>query len=156
MSYGMFKATAIGAELADELAKRLPSTYTITQGASSGYPTLLISEDATPTTGEKVIFVRINALAWTTATNSIGGDQAIYDKVVIQMVTEKNYESTTDSVQDILGPAQLLPVLGALLKKGTRVEWYRTANGTVPAVGGITGTPDGSWDPMLNFPGVGW
>jgi hypothetical protein len=155
MSYGMFKAGAIAAELADVLAKRL-SSMVVTQGVDSGYPTITISQDATPAAGEKVIFIKVNQLTWSSALNSIGNTQDIYDKVVIQMVTEKNYEGTTDSVTDILGPAELLPVLGLVLKKGTRVEWYRTNNGTVPSASGITGVPAASWDPEFYFPAVGF
>lgn len=153
----LFKAGAIAGELADALAKRCAvSMPVVTQAVDNGYPTITISADATPATGEKVVFIKVNQLSWSTALNSIGQTQDIYDKVVIQIVTEKNYEGTTDSVLDILGPAELLPVLGEVLRKGTRVEWYRTTNGTVPSAAGITGAPAASWDPMLYFPTVGF
>lgn len=156
----MYKAFETSEELADILAKRFP-TYTLTKAYDTdGYPVFTLSEDATPAFSEKVFFVKVCALttkdvagaAYTLNKDVLGTVQNVYDKTVIQFVTEKNYEGATDNTLDILGPAQLLPFLGEVLKRGTCVEWYRSNNGTVPSAAGITGTAAATWYPDFYHP----
>lgn len=130
------KALEMSADLADELRKRMASTLLITPTFDSDLnPVLTISQDATPATGEKVIVIRTKPQEWDLALDTLGLANGKYAQHVIQICTEKNYEATTDNVLDILGPAELLPCLLTVGKRGTRVEWYRSDNGTVPATG---------------------
>jgi len=127
--------------ISDELRLRLPSNRVVTDGFdSSGNATITI-DDGTPASREANVFIRVKARDWALQLNSIGLAQTVEVPTVIQMVTEANYAGTSDNIADNLTPAQLLPVLGTLLSRGTRLEWYTTADGTVPTVAGITGTP---------------
>lgn len=128
-----YKAIELSAELADELKKRCPSLLVTESADASGNPVITVSADATPAFGEKVIVIRTTGIDWSLAKDVLGLASPVYTPHVIQICTEKNYEGATDSVLDILGPTELLPVLLTVGKRGTRVEWYRTANGTVPS-----------------------
>ncbi len=140
------KSQAIAHELADELKKRLSSLALVEGQDTNGDATITIG---TGTAGQKNVFIRVKAIDWPLATNVIGLAQPVYTPTVIQFVTEKNYEGTTDNVLDILGPAELLPLIGTIVAKGTNVEWYRTNNGTAPTVSGITGAAAATWKESL-------
>jgi hypothetical protein len=134
-----YKAIELSAELADELRKR--TTLLVTESADTdGNPVITVSADSTPAAGEKVIVVRTAPITWGLAKDVLGLASTVYTPHVIQVCTEANYEGTTDSVLDILGPAELLPVLITVGKRGTRVEWYQTTNGTVPSVAAMIST----------------
>lgn len=132
------KALELSAELADELKRRLP-TMVVTQTFDAGSnPVLTISQDATPAFGEKVLVVRTKPIDWTLATNSIGQAQPVYTPHVMQLCTETDYEGATDTVLNILTPLELGNVLLCIGKRGTGVEWYQSANGTVPSTAEMT------------------
>lgn len=132
------KALAIARELIDLWTKELSSSFaSIVQSFdSSGNPVITLS-DGGPTTGEKVAIVRISPISWT-ATDILGNASPMYTPHVIDLCTEANYAATTDGVADILTPTELLPLLGEIVKRGTQVRWYVSANGTVPATTQMT------------------
>jgi len=125
-----YKAQALAHDLADELKKR--STLTLVEGFdANGDPTIALGDGVA---GHKNFFIRVKAIDWSLSKNVIGLTSEVFTPHVIQFATEKNYEATTDNVLDILGPTELLPVLGSILARGTKVEWYRSTNGTAPTV----------------------
>jgi len=132
-----FKALELSAEIHDELKKRT-SLLIAESFDSNGDPVLTLSADATPAAGEKVIVIRTKAIDWPLAKDVLGLPSTVFTPHVIQVCTEANFAGTTDNVADILGPAELLPVLGTVLKRGTRVEWYQSANATLPATAQMT------------------
>ncbi len=142
-----YKAYALGQRVGDELAKRLSTMTPVTVG-TDGNGNTTISCGA-GTAGSKSAFIRYTAASAGPALNAIGQAADVPTPSVCQLVTEKNYEGATDGVTDILGPAELAPLLMVLCTFGTRLDWYRTANGTAPTVSGITGTPDASVYPNL-------
>lgn len=126
--------------LANSLSKRVKTTLPIVveTNDTDGNPVITLSADVDPATGEKVIVLRLKPVSWPTAINVLGGTPDIYGPHVIQICTEANYAGATDSVADILTPAELLPVLGDVITKGITVEWFVSANGTVPATTQMT------------------
>lgn len=140
MSTTSYKAYAIEQQLADKLKKFVAATLPVAveTADADGNPVLTLSADATPAFGEKVIVIRVMPIQRPTAKDSLGNAGITPSAHVIQICTEKNYEGATDSVLDILGPAELLPTLVECGRIGAQVEWYRTANGTVPSTGAMT------------------
>jgi hypothetical protein len=132
-----FKALEISAELADELIKRLPSLIVTQAFDTNGDPVITCAADATPATGEKVIVIRTKAISWALAKDVLGLTSTVYTPHVIQVCTEKNYAGASDNIADILTPVELLPALLTVGKRGCRVEWFETANGTVPSATAI-------------------
>lgn len=133
-------AIATARELKDRWAKEVYATlpYITESSDSSGNPVLTLSADATPATGEKVVVVRVKPISMASMLNVLGSTQEVFSPHVIQICTEANYAATTDNVADILTPAELGPVIIACGRKGMTVEWYVSANGTVPATTQMT------------------
>jgi hypothetical protein len=134
------KALATARELIDLWTKEVASTLPVivlTFEAVTGNPIITLSADSTPATGEKVVVVRISPIAWT-ATDILGNASQVYTPHKIDFCTELNYAATNDNIADILTPVELLPVIGEIVKRGMLVNWYTSANGTVPAVAQMT------------------
>ena len=134
------KAIALARELVDVWTKQVASTLpVITQSLdSSNNPVITLSADATPATGEKVVVVRVKPIGDWTAYDILGNASQMFCPHTIDVCTEANYASTTDNVADILTPVELLPILAEIVKKGTKVDWYVSANGTVPSTTQMT------------------
>jgi hypothetical protein len=127
------KAGKMSLELADELQKLLPTLICTQTTDSNGDPVITLSADATPATGEKVVVIRTKSMDQPLSKDSLGLPSQLFVPHVFQLCTEANFAGTTDNVADILTPVELLPVIVSLGKRCTRVEWYQSANGTVPA-----------------------
>ncbi len=140
MSTTSYKAYAISRELIDKLRKFCAATLPVVveSADADGNPVTTLSADASPAAGEKVIVLRVMPFQRPTAKDSLGNAGITPSVHIVQICTEKNYEGATDSVLDILGPAELLPVIAEAAKTGAMVEWYRTANGTVPSDSAMT------------------
>lgn len=122
------KALALGQELADELRKRLSALALVEGSDANGDYTITLG---TGTAGLKNFVVRVKAVS-NSAKDVLGLVQDAFTPTVIQFATEKNFEGTTDNVADILTPTELLPFFGTVCSRRTRVEWYRSTNGTAP------------------------
>jgi len=130
------KAIELAADLKGDLQTR-PGLRTLVFTDSfdvSGMPCLTISTDSTPAFGEKVMVLRVKPIDQSLAKDCLGLASKVHTPHVIQICTEADFEGTTDNVLDILGPVELLSLIGTVCIRGTKVEWYRTANGTVPSV----------------------
>lgn len=135
MATTSYQAQAISRELTDVLRKYVVKTLpVVTESADAdGNPVVTYSADATPAFGEKVVVIRVRPIQRPTAKDSLGLTGITPNGHSIQICTEKNYEGATDTVLDILSPLQLLPVLVECGRRGSYVEWFQTANGTVPS-----------------------
>ncbi len=144
------KSAADVLNLKDILAKYLNATMPVLVETvdSNGNPVLTFSADATPTTGEKIAVILIKPAATYTTTDILGNTAVQVSNHVVQIVTERNFEATTDNVTDIL-TGEYLSIFAECAKLGHPVEWYRTTNGTAPTTAGITGTPVAAWNPNL-------
>lgn len=142
MATSTYEAQAIHREMMAKIAQRVVATLPVRTDSfdSDGNPVTTLSADATPAFGEKVVVIRTKPMDWTYAKNSLGQDPFFYGPHVIQMCTEKNYEGATDSVLDILAPAEIQPILFETARTGCMLQWFRTANGTVPSTAAMIST----------------
>jgi hypothetical protein len=127
-----YKAIEISAELADELRKRLPflsSTVTLQEGAdANGNPTITIG-DSTAASTEKNVFIRVKPIDWSLSTNIIGQTSEVFGPHIVQVATEARATNAS-----YLAATDLLTLLGSVLRRGCRTEWWQETNGTVPTV----------------------
>jgi hypothetical protein len=142
-----YTSKAQARELADLLKKWLVATLPVcTEGFdANGDPTILMSADATPAAGEKVLLIRIKQVSNPLAKDVLGNTAIQFGPHVIQLCTEDD-----SGAADILTPAQLAPLLCEIGRKGAEFQWYETANGTVPSVAALdalesAGTVGGYW-----------
>jgi hypothetical protein len=122
------KALAMARELMDVWAKQVISTLPIQSLSydTDGNPVITMTADTSPATTEKNVVVRIKPIAWT-AVDIIGHSSQMFGPHVIQVCTE------TPAAGYIVGPVELMPILGEIAKRGTLVEWYQSDAGTIPA-----------------------
>jgi hypothetical protein len=128
------KALATARELIDIWTKKVGSTLPVIVQTydASGNPVITLSADVDPAFGEKVVVVKISPIAWT-ATDIVGHSVPNFTPHQIDLCTEMNYAATTDNVADILTPVELLPIIAEISKRNMIVNWFQTANGTVPS-----------------------
>lgn len=122
------KAVAIARELIDLWTKEVSASFASIAETfdASGNPLITLS-DGTPVAGEKVVVVRVRPIPWT-ATDVLGNTSQVYCPHVVDFCTETNAAGTPN----ILTTVELLPVIGEIVKRGCLVNWYQTANLTVP------------------------
>lgn len=141
-----YKAYALGQRVGDELAKRLSTMTPVTVGTDgSGNTTISCGAG---TAGSKSAFIRFVAAPTTPSLNAIGQAADSYTPSVCQLVTE-SVDSTLAHQVGYLTPVELAALLMVLNTFGSRLDWYQVANGTAPAVAGITGNPVASIYPNL-------
>ena len=126
--------------LADLFAKEVIADfpYQVQTFDSNGYPVLTLSQSSTPTAGQRVAVIRVSPIARATALNVLGTAAQIFAPHLIELCTESNLSLGAGA--DILGVADLLPIIAEIVKRGTRVTWYQTANATVPSTTGMVTT----------------
>jgi hypothetical protein len=98
--------------------------------------------------GSRSAIIRVKAIDWPLAKDVLGLASTIYTPHVIQLLTESN--PTAGAGADILTAQDELTLLGTICKRGTLVEWYKTANTvaiTVAAI--ISGNLKASYDAEL-------
>ena len=132
------KAIASHRELIDHIKKFVAATLPVAVDSvdDSGNPVTTQSADATPAAGEKVIVIRTAPISWPEAKDVLGNTAIRYSNHVIQICTESNISAGAGA--DILGPAELLPVIVECGRRGHFVEWYRSAVATVPSTAEMT------------------
>ncbi len=145
MSLQKKTALTISRELAAKISKRLPSTLILTEGFdASGNPTMTIN-DGTAATTEQNFFIRtIEQPVPTNAVDSLGLTQQSYGPHVIQIAME----TSTVALLGFPTDANRLAVFGEVLRVGAKVEVYLSANGVVPVVASITGTPAATFESL--------
>lgn len=120
---------SLSRQLAEDL--RLRTGLTVLESVDgSGNPTLAFG---TLTTTSQGAFLRLKCQDVLTTT-SLGLAGTAFGPHVIQMVVET---STIAAVPYLTG-VNMVKLLGETLKHGTKVEFYMSAEGDVPAVGEIT------------------
>jgi len=134
------KAQAIAKTLVDASSLLLP-TLLVTEGVDgSNQPTILIGAAAAGATG---CFIRVKPVDWT-AKDIFGNAADVFGPHVVQIVIEANPAGGAGADVNSIGDvAKMIRVASAA---GCKLEVYQSANGAVPAVGGITGVPAASID----------
>ena len=123
-------------EFADLIRKWLPTLIVTETSDAASNPVVNIFQTATPVAGQKNLVVRTQPVAWPEAKDIFGNAAASYSNHVMQLCTEANPAGGAGA--DVLTPVELLPALVEMGRKGTEIEWYNSANGTVPATGQMT------------------
>lgn len=123
------KVLELSAELADELRKRVSDYVQITEGFDTAqFPTILLGP-ATPATTNDTVLIRTTPRSWNLTNDVLGLPQTVYTPSVIQVITE---QGTSDRPWFYVSIAHITAILGAVYQRGTRVEIWETANGTIP------------------------
>jgi len=126
------KQVKLADELVDELRKRV-STYIITTGFdANGWPTISLTNDATPATTEDNVYIRVRPRDWNLQKDVLGLDQTVFVPSVIQLAVEA--PSSGVGLGRFVGKARLLALLLTCGKRGTRFEYWEETNGSIPAV----------------------
>ncbi len=141
-----YKAYALGQRVGDELAKRLSTMTPVTVGNDANGNTTISC--GAGTAGSKSAFIRYIAPSPGPALNAIGQAADVPTPTVCQLVTE-SVDATLGHTVGYLTPVELASLLMVINTFGTRLDWYQVANGSAPAVAGITGTPVASIYPNL-------
>jgi hypothetical protein len=150
-----YKAQSLANDLLQSLNQRFGSAATTTmQGVwtlgadTDGYP-LLTSVGAA---GTQSCLIKVNSLMNQVSIfkDSLGNAAYPFSPSVIQVVLEQLAGNTGTTVLKALN---LLRIVGELAIRGANIELYLSTNTTVPAVGGITGTPVAVFN-ELQYPGV--
>lgn len=143
-----YASQAKSRQLADLLRIELAATLPVCTESfdTDGNPVITLSADATPAFGEKVIVIRTKPIDWPTAKDSLGNAAVSFGPHVYQICTEANFAGTTDNVADILTMGEKLMVIVEVGRCGSFVEYYESANGTVPSTAQMTaGNLKGTW-----------
>lgn len=129
------KSVALARELIDVWSKQVSASFSIiaeTFEAVTGNPIITLANAATPLTTQKTAVLRIRPVTWT-ATDILGNAAQMFCPHLVDLCTELQ-----GGAASYLTPAELLPILGELGKRGLMVNWYQTPQATVPAVAQMT------------------
>lgn len=128
------KALSMAHDLASELG--LVQSLTVTESfGSAGAPLIRVGAVSAAHAG---LLLRVQPVSWPLATDILGNAARVETPVVIQVCAELNYAATNDNIADVSTLAQLAKILAPVFRRGTVVEIYTRANGTVPAEADIT------------------
>ena len=141
------KAVAVARQLEEEYKIRLSALSVVVTFGSAGDPLIQVGTGAPGAAGA---LIRVKPISWPLAKDIFGQSAIQYGPHVLQIATE-------DVFGDINTSQQCLSLLGPLLQKGMKVEWYVVANG----LGGGTldeadfgGTLTASFEASLQYPMV--
>lgn len=123
------KSQSLSRQLKDNLAKRLPSTYVISESLDSQGARLLISADSTPAAGEQVVAIRIKGQD-TQFSNVIAQAQTVYTPMVAQVIQE----ASTIANVGLLTLANQAVIDAELARLSIKQDRYMNSNTTVPAL----------------------
>jgi hypothetical protein len=120
---------------------------TFTEGFDANGDATITGNDGSAVAGEFNCFIRCKGIDWSLSRNIIGQVSEVYTPTVIQLATEKD-PTGADSTH-VLTRQQIGTLLGCILSRGTRVEWYTSATTVIPVIGTITGAADFTWEASL-------
>lgn len=147
-----YKSVALAQSLQVDLNARLPVIAALGSSLlfdSNGYS--VVQFGAMVSEGQNVT-VRVQPIG-TWGKDIVGLTQNDYANHVMHVLVEADVETASGSAGSALSLANLLLVLGEILKFGTRVELYHTANGTVPTIANFpAGAPDAVWEAHIQYP----
>lgn len=122
-------ALATAAQLAEELAMRLPALAVSQSFDTDGSPLIQIGAG---TAGSAGGIVKVMPISWPAAQDILGNTQQIYTPHVIKVGLEANYAGTTDNVADVNTLATVMAILGSVALRGSQVQVYQSTNGVAP------------------------
>lgn len=125
------KCFGLARTLKDNLAQRTALAVTESVDATVGFPIMLVGAAAAGSPGARIHIVPED---WSLAKDVLGNSANIFSPSVIRICFETN--GTGD---DVNAPADWLPIVGAAIQTGAKVEIYQSANGDSPDDADITG-----------------
>lgn len=134
------KAVALMREFKDKVAKRLPSTWILTDSLDAdGNPVLTLAVDSSWASGDEWAVVRIKPEA-SIGKDVFGNTQTSYGPHIAQICVEGNLTQAsalpaTSNVNSVLTNATFLKIMVELFALGCKVECYREDTGSVPSTG---------------------
>lgn len=149
------KARSLSEYIAEELKLRFAGSTLLTGGFSQtddtdGNPLILMGSGSP---GAKNAVIKVMPTAWPLAKDSLGNAAIQYTPHTILLATEKNAEAGDADNDDIFTAQDLLHLLGTLMYKGCKVEWYQEDDGTQPTASTFTANKlSGSWEHSLKYP----
>jgi hypothetical protein len=129
------QALDLAADLLSDFAIRLKALVQTTATDTDSNPLIKIGSASTGTAGTDGALIKVLPLT-TFLLDALGNAQPVYGPHIIQVVTEA--DPIGGAGADPVTVNTLLQVFGEVLRKGARVEWYQSANGTAPVVASIT------------------
>lgn len=138
------KSLSLLKELADRLARRTSLAVSSVSFDGDGNGWIRVG---TAGAGNQTMVIKSKPEDPAFELDGIGLPSRAFTPSVIQLVLET---STIASVP-LMTAANLVPLLGEVLRQGTRVELYLSVNTNPTDVGDITGTPAAVWDADLQF-----
>lgn len=118
------KAIALAHDLAADL--KLRQALAVTEAfTSDGVPTIVVG---TGSAGDPGCRIQVAPQDWPLAKDILGSTANIYSPTVIKLGVEANAEAGGADDDDINTWAQILPILGACIQRGARLEVYTSAN----------------------------
>lgn len=123
------KALVMADELLAELRIRL-SALTSTLSYDTDLSPLI--QCGAASAGSPGACIKVMPIEWPLVKTSLGLTQEVYTPHVIRVAFEANYAATNDNIADVNTWAHMLPIIGACLAKGAKVEVYVETNGTRP------------------------
>jgi len=144
------KALELAHELADKLKLRF-SGKVVTEGFDTdGLPTITINDGSAATT-DMNIFIKVSMLNWPLAKAVLGNAANIYVPLQLQMATEA--PAAGSGVGVYLSVQNALDLVGEVAFRGVAVQWYQSANGTVPSAATlVAGNLKASFSPDIYNP----
>jgi len=139
------KARAIAAEIASSLKFR--TTLAIAESFDSdGYPLVQVG---TGDAGDPGGLIKVMPQDWSLAKDILGNTATIYTPHVAKIVFEANAEEGGADEDDVNTWAVLLPIIGEVVMRGTRVELYLSDNASAPDAAEIVADNlKATFDPM--------
>jgi hypothetical protein len=122
------KSQALIRAMSDNLMKRLPSTYVITQSFDSVGARLSISASSSWTTGTDAVYIRICGDN-TQFSDIIGNPQNVYSPLIAQVISEA---STAGNGTTATSWTTMTNIMAELLRAIGKTDLFTTANGTSP------------------------
>jgi hypothetical protein len=150
-----YKAVAMANELFNELTTRLPvlAPFCSQSVDTNGNPLIKIASTGTPATTQENVFIRVQPQT-TPFLTSIGTTPDTFSPTVIQFATEAP-AAGSNHMSDYIPPTDFIQIFGSLFARGTRLEWYQSANTVVPVVGTLISTNlTTAWEAALYWGGL--
>ncbi len=150
-------ANALAGEIQNVLADLFgQANVTAVAFDSNGWPSISVGPAGVPTSDNGLsAFLEVQPVTSFPQADSLGLSQNIYTPMQVNIVLEATSSGITGAALTELSASGQVWLWGAVLPFGTLVSLYLIANGSAPAVGGITGSPAQTWGGISQkYPGT--
>lgn len=151
MAQNSYKAQALALDIQSTMTVRLSGLATplaVSAGfdPADGNPLLTIGTNVAGSAGG---IMKLRPVAWPLALDALGNAAILYTPHVAQIVMEAEAAVQASWINSLF---VRYSIVTEATSRGLRVECYKSANGVAPTVAAITGTPDATIEPNLQYP----